>query len=179
MDAYDWQFCQIQYNLLDEYNQAGTAGLSYAAGKNLAVMVMEPLRGGSLAGHVPADVQKIYDEAVVKRSPAEWALRWVWDHPEVTVVLSGMNDEAHIDENIHTANSALPQSLSGEDRAILDRAKAAFLRLMKVGCTGCGYACPARPGWISRAALRSTTPATSSRKIAGRVFSTSATTVDS
>ena len=146
VDAYDWQFCQIQYNLLDEHNQAGTTGLGYPAGKNLALMVMEPLRGGSLAGHVPADVQKIYDEAPVKRSPAEWALRWVWDHPEVTVVLSGMNDEAHIDENIRTAGSALPQSLSPEDRAILDRAKAAFLRLMKVGCTGCGYCMPCPSG---------------------------------
>ncbi len=146
VDAYDWQFCQIQYNLLDENNQAGTAGLRYAAEKKLAVMVMEPLRGGSLAGHVPEEVQKIYDQAPVKRSAAEWALRWVLDHPEVTVVLSGMNDESHIDENIRMAGTALPQSLSPEDCAVLDTAKAAFKRLMKVGCTGCGYCMPCPAG---------------------------------
>ncbi|HVP96104.1 aldo/keto reductase [Methanoregula sp.] len=146
VDAYNWQFCQIQYNLLDEHNQAGTAGLRYAAEKKLAVMVMEPLRGGSLAGHVPEAVQKIYEESPVKRSPAEWALRWVWDHPEVTVVLSGMNNEAHIDENIRIAGSALPLSLSPDDRALIDRAKATFGQLMKVGCTGCGYCMPCPAG---------------------------------
>jgi hypothetical protein len=146
VDGYDWQFCQIQYNLLDEHNQAGTAGLRYAAEKRLAVMVMEPLRGGSLAGHVPDEVQMIYDQAPVKRSPAEWALRWVLDHPEVTVVLSGMNEVSQIDENIRTAGTALPRSLLPEDRAVLDEAKAAFKRLMKVGCTGCGYCMPCPAG---------------------------------
>jgi len=146
VDAYDWQFCQIQYNFLDEHNQAGTAGLRYAAGKNLAVMVMEPLRGGNLAGPVPKEVQKIWDESPVKRSPAEWGLRWVWNHPEVTVVLSGMNNEAHIDENIRTAGSALPQALSPEDLARIDRVKETYRRLMKVGCTGCGYCMPCPAG---------------------------------
>ena len=146
VDAYDWQFCQIQYNFLDEHNQAGTAGLRYAAGKNLAVMVMEPLRGGNLAGPVPEEIQKIWDEAPVKRSPAEWGLRWVWNHPEVTVVLSGMNNEAHIDENIRTAGSALPQSLPPEDLARIDRVKETYRRLMKVGCTGCGYCMPCPAG---------------------------------
>jgi hypothetical protein len=146
VDAYDWQFCQIQYNFLDEQNQAGTAGLKYAAGKNLAVMVMEPLRGGNLAGPVPEEVQKIWDEAPVKRSAAEWGLRWVWDHPEVTVVLSGMNNEAHIDENIRTAGTALPQSLSTDDLGRIDRVKETYRRLMKVGCTGCGYCMPCPSG---------------------------------
>ncbi|MFY9750532.1 MAG: aldo/keto reductase [Methanoregula sp.] len=146
VDAYDWQFCQIQYNFLDEHNQAGTAGLRYAAGKNLAVMVMEPLRGGNLAGPVPEEIQKIWDEAPVKRSPAEWGLRWVWNHPEVTVVLSGMNNEAHIDENIRTAGSALPQSLPPEDLARIDRVKETYRQLMKVGCTGCGYCMPCPAG---------------------------------
>ena len=146
VDAYDWQFCQIQYNFLDEHNQAGTAGLRYAAGKNLAVMVMEPLRGGNLAGPVPEEIQMIWDEAPVKRSPAEWGLRWVWNHPEVTVVLSGMNNEAHIDENIRTAGSALPRSLSPEDLGRIDRVKEIYRRLMKVGCTGCGYCMPCPAG---------------------------------
>jgi len=146
VDAYDWQFCQIQYNFLDENNQAGTEGLRYAAGKNLAVMVMEPLRGGNLAGPVPEEIQKIWDESPVKRSAAEWGLRWVWDHPEVTVVLSGMNNEAHIDENIRVAGSALPQSLTPDDRTRIGRARDMYLRLMKVGCTGCGYCMPCPAG---------------------------------
>ncbi len=142
VDAYPWEFCQIQYNYLDENNQAGTEGLQYAAGKGLAVIVMEPLRGGNLGGRMPASVQAIWDASPVKRSPAEWALRWVWDHPEVTVVLSGMNEEAHIDENIRVAGTAVPGSLSVEERATIDAAKDEFKRLMKVGCTGCGYCMP-------------------------------------
>jgi hypothetical protein len=145
-DAYDWQFCQIQYNFLDENNQAGTEGLMYAAGKNLAVMIMEPLRGGNLAGPVPDEIRRIWDEAPVKRSAAEWGLRWVWDHPEVTVVLSGMNEEAHIDENIRVAEAALPQSLVPDDLARIDRVKETYRRLMKVGCTGCGYCMPCPAG---------------------------------
>jgi predicted aldo/keto reductase-like oxidoreductase len=102
IDAYDWTFCQIQYNFLDETNQAGTEGLRYAASKHIAVMVMEPLRGGMLAGKLPKEVREIYDRAEKRRTAAEWALRWVWNHPEVTVVLSGMNDESHIAENLKT-----------------------------------------------------------------------------
>jgi len=146
VDAYDWQFCQIQYNYLDEKNQAGTEGLRYAASKGLAVMIMEPLRGGNLAGRVPESVRKIWDGAPVQRSPAEWGLRWVWDHPEVTVVLSGMNDEAHIDENLRVAGEALPESLSSDERALIDRVRDEYRRLMKVGCTGCGYCMPCPAG---------------------------------
>ncbi len=146
VDAYDWQFCQIQYNYLDEQNQAGTEGLRYAAEKGLAVMVMEPLRGGNLAGRVPPSIRKIWDEAPVRRSPAEWGLRWVWDHPEVTVVLSGMNDEAHIDENLRVADCALPDSLSGGEHELIDRVRDEYRRLMKVGCTGCGYCMPCPAG---------------------------------
>ncbi len=146
IDAYDWDFCQIQYNYLDENNQAGTEGLNYAAEKRLAVIIMEPLRGGNLAGPVPEAIQKIWDEAPVKRSPAEWGLRWVWNHPEVTVVLSGMNDEAHIDENLRAAESAFPNSLFADELALITRVRDTYLRLMKVGCTGCGYCMPCPAG---------------------------------
>jgi uncharacterized protein len=154
VDAYDWTFCQIQYNYLDEQNQAGTEGLNYAHGKNLAVMIMEPLRGGNLGGPVPEEVKKIWDASPVKRSPAQWALRWVWDHPEVTVVLSGMNDEGHIDENLKAAEDAYPRSLSADDLSRIALVRDEYKRLMKVGCTGCNYCmpCPAGvdiPGCIS------------------------------
>jgi uncharacterized protein len=146
VDSYTWEFCQIQYNYLDEKNQAGTEGLQYAHGKDLAVMIMEPLRGGNLGGPVPDEVQKIWDESPVKRLPAQWALRWVWDHPEVTVVLSGMNDENHIGENIMTAEDALPRSLSGEELLRIARVRDTYERLMKVGCTGCSYCMPCPAG---------------------------------
>ena len=100
---------------------------------------------------MPEEIQKIWDESPVKRSAAEWGLRFVWDHPEVTVVLSGMNDEAHIDENIRVAGSALPQSLTPDDRDRIGRARDTYRRLMKVGCTGCGYCMPCPPASISPA----------------------------
>jgi uncharacterized protein len=146
VDAYNWDFCQIQYNYLDEHNQAGTEGLKYAAQKRLAVIIMEPLRGGNLAGPVPEEIRRIWDEEPLKRSAAEWGLRWVWNHPEVTVVLSGMNDEAHIEKNLRTAESAFPDSLTSEELALVKRVRDTFLRLMKVGCTGCGYCMPCPAG---------------------------------
>jgi len=146
VDAYDWTFCQIQYNYLDEHNQAGTAGLEYAQEKKLAVMIMEPLRGGNLAGPVPEEVKKIWDTSPIKRSPADWALRWVWDHPEVTVVLSGMNNEGHIDENLKAAEDAYPRSLTEEERLRIAQVRDTYERLMRVGCTGCGYCMPCPAG---------------------------------
>ena len=143
VDAYPWEFCQIQYNYLDQAYQAGTAGLKYAASKGLAVIVMEPLRGGNLGRPTPPSaIKAIWDEAETSRSPAAWALLWLWNHPEVTVVLSGMNDEAHIDENIALADQGCTGVLTSEEVALIDRAAETYRKLMKVGCTGCGYCMP-------------------------------------
>ena len=146
VDAYNWDFCQIQYNFLDETNQAGTKGLKYAAKKGLGVIIMEPLRGGNLTRNVPAAIKEIWDEAPVKRTPAEWALRWVWNRPEVTVVLSGMNDEAQIRENLRTAGQGLPDSLSKEELHLVKRVEKKYRELMKVGCTACQYCMPCQNG---------------------------------
>ncbi len=142
VDAYDWTMCQIQYNLLDEELQAGTEGLKYAASQKLAVVVMEPLRGGGLADKLPADAKKFYDDAPIKRSPAEWGLRWVWNHPEVTLVLSGMNEEAQIVENIKTAETALPNIMKAQELDVVKNVAEAYRRLLKVPCTGCQYCMP-------------------------------------
>lgn len=142
VDENDWEFCQIQYNILDEKNQAGTEGLLYAAQKNLAVIIMEPLRGGNLVNNIPKEVSKIWDEADVKKTPAEWSFQWILNKPEVTTVLSGMNEISQIDENTDTASNAFPDSLTKEELLIVDKAKEAYMKLMKVGCTGCRYCMP-------------------------------------
>ena len=146
VDDYSWDFCQIQYNYMDEENQAGKEGLEYAGSKGIGVVIMEPLRGGSLVGRMPKDIQDIWERDEMKRTPAEWALRWVWNHPEVSVVLSGMNEEIHIQENIMIASNAFPESMSSNELKLIDEAKDVFNRLMKVGCTGCGYCMPCPAG---------------------------------
>ena len=146
VDAYPWTFCQIQYNFLDEKNQAGTEGLEYAASKGLGVIIMEPLRGGKLTYPIPPAVQEIWNEASVKRTPAEWALRWIWNHPEVTVVLSGMNEESHIEENLKIANKAYPNSLKEDELQLVKKVEHKYRELMKTGCTGCRYCTPCPSG---------------------------------
>jgi uncharacterized protein len=146
VDSYDWDFCQIQYNYLDTENQAGKKGLMYAASKGLGVIVMEPLRGGDLGRPSPPPaVAAVWNTVEQKRSPVEWALRWVWNHPEVTVVLSGMNEESHIAENIVISGNAYPNSLSESELQLIEKVAQTYRKIMKVGCTGCGYCqpCPA------------------------------------
>ena len=146
VDAYNWQFCQIQYNYLDELNQAGTEGLEYAAAKGLGVIIMEPLRGGSLGDNLPPAIAAIFKESGLPWSPAEWALRWIWNRPEVSVVLSGMNDENHIRENIRAAGDALPNSLTKDQLQVIEKAKAAYNAMMSIGCTACQYCMPCPSG---------------------------------
>ena len=146
VDDYDWTFCQIQYNYLDTKNQAGTAGLQYAASKDMAVIIMEPLRGGNLAKTPPPTVKDIWSKAKNEKTPVGWSLGWIWNHPEVTVVLSGMNNDDHITENLALAEKARPGSFSEKENQLVEEAADEFRRVMKVGCTGCQYCMPCPAG---------------------------------
>ena len=148
LDAYDWDFCQIQYNYAGETYQAGTAGLRAAAARGLAVFVMEPLLGGRLADRLPDRVRRIIDAAATPElaTPAAWGLSWVWDHPEVTMLLSGMNAPEQIDENAALAERALPGSLAPAQHEVIARVVEEFERTNRVPCTGCNYCMPCPQG---------------------------------
>ena len=146
VDAYDWDFCQIQYNYMDEHTQAGRKGLHYAHAKGLPVIIMEPLRGGKLVTLLPEEAKRIFAEYPVGRTPAEWAFRWLWNQPEVTVVLSGMNSGAMIRENIETASTVQVGELGEKEEAMLRQVVEAINAKMKVGCTACGYCMPCPKG---------------------------------
>jgi predicted aldo/keto reductase-like oxidoreductase len=142
VDAYDWDFCQIQFNYINIHYQAGLTGLKYASGKGLPVFIMEPLLGGRLANALPPKAEEIFHKADASSTPASWALRWVWNHPEVTVVLSGMNRMVQLTENITIADTALPGSLSEQDQQTVQEVIRVFNESYKVPCTGCGYCMP-------------------------------------
>ncbi|WP_048187940.1 aldo/keto reductase [Methanobacterium paludis] len=146
VDAYRWDICLIQYNFLDETNQAGTEGLKYAASKGISVIAMEPLKGGILAGEVPENALNIWNKSNIKRTPAEWALRWVLNHPEITCVISGMGQLKQVEENIKVSNETLPNSIPAEEIKLYDEVKEVYRELMKVDCTGCGYCMPCPQG---------------------------------
>ncbi|MEI6104228.1 MAG: aldo/keto reductase [Methanothrix sp.] len=141
VDAYHWTFCLIQYNFTDEQNQAGTEGLRYAAERGLGIVVMEPLRGGMLTKEIPA-INKIWEKAPVRRSLSEWALRWVWNHPEVSVVLSGMSSLEQVEKNVAYAENGFANSLSKEEQNLFGEAETEYKRRIKVPCTGCRYCMP-------------------------------------
>lgn len=155
VDAYDgWAFCQIQYNFLDVEYQAGTRGLKYAADKGLAVIVMEPLRGGLLAGRagqrvgrgLPPSIQALWDSAAVQRKPAEWALRWLWNQPEVSLILSGMSTLEQVRENVTSANRSAPGQMSEAEQALVARVRDEYRRLTPIPCTDCKYCQPCPNG---------------------------------
>ena len=141
LNAYDWDFCQIQYNYLDEHTQAGRVGLQAAAKKGIPVIIMEPLRGGKLV-NLPEKARKV----LKNYSPAELGLRWLWNQPEVTCVLSGMNSEEMVKENIRVASEAQPGHLTGEDLSMVETIKGIIREQEKVGCTGCRYCMPCPKG---------------------------------
>ena len=146
VDAYDWDFCQIQYNYMDEHSQAGRRGLYHAHEKGIPVIIMEPLRGGKLVNRLPDTAKKIFDEYKIKRTPAQWAFRWLWNQPEVTVVLSGMNSDEMVRDNIQTASTVEVGELGEDEEQMLKQVVAAINAKMKVGCTGCGYCMPCPKG---------------------------------
>lgn len=145
LEAYDWDFCQIQYNYLDEHTQAGRRGLQAAAERGIPVIIMEPLRGGKLVD-VPAQAREVFAASGRSWSPAEWGLRWLWDQPEVTCVLSGMNSLDMVEENCRVASEARVGELGADDFATLEQVKDAINASMRVGCTGCGYCMPCPQG---------------------------------
>ena len=146
LDAYDWDFCQIQYNYMDVHTQAGEEGLRYAGSKGIPVVIMEPLRGGKLVNKLPKDARQIFRNHTARHSPAQWSFLWLWDQKEVTVVLSGMNSMDMLNENIRTAHHAKPGILAEEDHRMLEEVASVINSKMKVGCTGCHYCMPCPQG---------------------------------
>ncbi len=142
LNAYDWDFCQIQYNYLDENSQAGVTGLKAAAEKGIPVVIMEPLRGGRLVNNLPKAALEAFKKYPIQRTPAEWGLRWLWEQPEVTCVLSGMNSIEMVEENCRIASEVEDHELTEEDRKLYKTVIDAIESKMKVGCTGCRYCMP-------------------------------------
>jgi hypothetical protein len=146
VDAYqDWTFCQIQYNFLDEATQAGTDGLRYAASRGLGIVVMEPLRGGKLAAP-NTGITAIWNEASTRRSAAEWALDWVWNHSEVSLLLSGMSTLAQVQQNLDAAGMSGAGMLAPSDLDLVARVRDAYNALIRVPCTACEYCMPCPQG---------------------------------
>ena len=146
LNDYDWDMCQIQYNYFDENSQAGVVGLKAAAEKGIPVVIMEPLRGGKLVNMLPDTARKAMKESGRDWSPAEWSFRWLFNQPEVTVVLSGMNTSEMVQENCKTGDLARAGEFTESDFETLAKVTAAIKENEKVGCTGCRYCMPCPKG---------------------------------
>lgn len=146
IDGGKWDMCQIQLNFLDENYQAGMEGLHYAAERGIPVVIMEPLKGGSLVNELPEDVQKVWNSAEIHRSPVEWAFRWVGNLPEVVTVLSGVGSLEQVKDNIAIFEQAKANSLSEKEIALIEEVKEIYHSRIKVGCTGCSYCMPCPSG---------------------------------
>ena len=146
IDAYPWDFCQIQLNYMDTAYQAGVEGMKYAAAKGIPVVVMEPLKGGLLTDRLPAGVQQLWNQADIQRTPAEWALRWVADFPEVLTILNGVSSMEQLTENMDTLSRALPNSLTEQEHHIIQQAADAYNALLPYACTKCRYCMPCPRG---------------------------------
>lgn len=148
LDAYDWDFCQIQYNYANEHYQAGTAGLKAAAGRGMAVFIMEPLLGGRLATKLPRAAQRVFDAASHGHltTPAAWGLSWVWNHPEVTMLLSGMTSAEQVADNARIACRALPGSMGKSELEVVQEALGHIEQANRIPCTGCSYCMPCPHG---------------------------------
>ncbi|WP_424354348.1 aldo/keto reductase [Methanobacterium sp. MBAC-LM] len=145
VDSYKWDFSQIQYNYIDQEFQAGRAGLHYAADK-MGTVIMEPLRGSCLTDNIPLDIQAIWDKSPVKRSLAEWALLFLWDQPEVDVVLSGMSKMEHVVDNINIAENGQANVLTDDERNLIEEVRETYSARMHAGCTSCNYCMPCPQG---------------------------------
>lgn len=168
VDAYDWDFCQIQYNYMDEHSQAGVKGLRYAHQKGLPVIIMEPLRGGRLVELLPESAKELFRREGERRTPAELAFKWLYDQPEVTCVLSGMNSMEMVEQNLKTASDAFVGCLTDEDAALIEQVKREITQKVKVGCTGCGYCMPCPRGVDIPGAFRCYNAVYSEGKRSGR-----------
>ncbi|MDD3242868.1 MAG: aldo/keto reductase [Eubacteriales bacterium] len=146
IDAYPFEMAQIQMNYLDEFNQARVEGMKYAASKGVPIVIMEPLRGGRLAGSLPTEVTELFEQAAPGRSAAEWAFRWMYDFPEVTTILSGVSTMEQLQDNLRIFENAAPGTMTAAEKDAVTKARLAFEKRIKVGCTGCEYCMPCPQG---------------------------------
>lgn len=146
IDSYNWDMCQIQLNILDTKHQAGLEGLHYAAKKGIPVVIMEPLRGGGIVNNIPCEINQLIDNYPTKRSMVEWAFKWLYNIPQVNVVLSGVNSIEQIKQNIEIAKNSLPNTLSYEDHDLINKIREIFNKNQRIGCTHCRYCMPCPQG---------------------------------
>ncbi|MFC2079135.1 aldo/keto reductase [Candidatus Bipolaricaulota bacterium] len=146
VDAFDWTFCQIQHNYMDVEYQAGTDGLRYAAAKGLAIVIMEPLRGGALTQPAPEPIKALWEAAPIERTQADWGLQWLWNQPEISLVLSGMSTQQHVQENLASAARSGVGTLTQNELHLIGRIAAAYRELTPISCTECGYCQPCPSG---------------------------------